>query len=332
MPGVDVACSVSGTSSSSGIGLIAYGQDSTTCDHVMAVDLATGRQVWEDSVQNPYSGSSLTGELAVAAGTSIVLTDDGIAGVTAASGAQRWTLASPSGCTFQQLAASGSSVVALAACDGSYDVVSVDPATGKAAWQYRVAEPSDSYQFQILSASPVVINDDLTGPRGTSTVRVFGPDGAVTSDFSVSGISLGGGTVALNTASDDGFGVPAAVADGMLVGVTEPGGSGADAIVGYRLADGRRQWLVDTPDEVNDVALSGHELVFVDESDPAYSLEEADVATGTVRSLGYFAEGILQSGQSGLYAFGADDLIVNTTGDSSDQPPLAAIKAPAAQG
>jgi outer membrane protein assembly factor BamB len=326
MPGVDVACSVSGTSSSSGIGLIAYGQDSTTCDHVMAVDLATGRQVWEDSVQNPYSGSSPTGALAVAAGTSIVLTDDGIAGVTAASGAQRWTLASPTGCTFQQLAASGSSVVALAACDGSYEVVSVDPVTGKAAWQYRVTEPSDSYQFQILSASPVVINDDLTGPRGTSTVRVFGPDGAVTSDFGVSGISLGGGTVALNTASEDGFGVPAAVADGMLVGVTEPSDSGSDAIVGYRLSDGIRQWLGNTPDEVNDVTVSGHELVFVDESAPAYSLEEVGIATGTVRSLGYFTRGILQASQSGLYAFGTDDLVVNTTGDSSDQPPLAAIK------
>jgi outer membrane protein assembly factor BamB len=331
MPGLDVACSVSGASSSSAIGLIAYGQDSTTCDHVMAVDLATGRQIWSDLVQNPYSGNSPTGALAVAAGTSIVLTDDGITGVIATSGAQRWTLASPNGCTFQQLAASGSSVVALAACDGSYDVVSLDPVTGKAAWQYRVTEPSDSYQCQILSASPVVIDDDLTGPRGTSTVRVFGPDGAVTSAFGVSGIPLGGGTAALNTASDSGFGVPVAVADGILVGVTDPS-DGDDAVVGYRLSDGTRQWRVDTSDEVNDVALSGNELVFVDESDPAYSLEEVDVATGTVRSLGYFTQGILQSGQSGLYAFVAVDLVVNTTGDSADQPPVAAIKGPAAQG
>jgi len=103
--------------------------------------------------------------------------------------------------------------------------------------------------------------------------------------------------------------------------------TGEDAVVGYRLSDGARQWLVNTPDEVNDVALSGNELVFVDESDPAYSLEEVNVATGTVRSLGDFTQGILQSGQSGLYAFNADDLVVNTTGDSSDQPPLAAIKA-----
>jgi outer membrane protein assembly factor BamB len=332
IPGTDVACSVSGSSSSSTIALIAYGQDSTTCDHVMAVDLATGRQIWSDPVQDPYSGNAATGALAVAAGTAIALTDDGIAGVSAATGAQRWTVASPSGCSYQQLAAAGGNVVALAACDGSYDVVSIDPAAGHTAWQYHVAEPSNSYQFQILSASPVVVNDDLTGPRGTSTVRVFGPSGAETSAFSVSGIPLGGGTVALNTASTGGFGVPVAVIGGMLVGATNSSSSGSDALVGYRLSDGTRQWLVDTPDEVNDAALNGSELVFVDESDPAYSLEEVNASTGTLRSLGYFTQGILQSGQSGLYAFNADDVVVNTTGDSGDQPPVAAIKAPAAQG
>jgi outer membrane protein assembly factor BamB len=331
MPGVDVACGVSGTSSSATIGLITYGQDSTTCDHVMAVDLATGRQLWSDPVQNPYSGNTPTGGLAVAAGQAIVLTDDGIAGVSAQSGAQQWTLAPPAGCVFQQLAASGDSAVAIAACDASYYVVSINPATGKAAWQHHVTEPSPSYQFQILSASPVVINDDLTGPLGTSTVRVFGADGAVTSAFSVSGIPLAGGTVALSTGSTDGFGVPVVVADGMVVGATSVNGTG-DALAGYRLADGKRQWLVDTPDEVDDVALSGGELVFVDESDPAYSLEEVGVTTGTLRSLGYFTQGILQTGDSGLYAVNGDYLVANLNGDSSSQPPVAAIKAPASQG
>jgi membrane protease YdiL (CAAX protease family) len=332
IPGTDVACSVSGTSSSAAIGLIAYGQDSTTCNNVMAVDLSSGRQIWSDPVQDPYSGNVAAGALAVAGGTAVVLTDGGIAGVSAASGAQRWTLASPDNCTYQQLAAADSSVVALAACDGSYDVVSVDPATGKTAWQYHVSEPSNSYQFQILSASPVVINDDLTGPRGTSTVRVFGPTGAETSAFSVSGIPLNGGTVALNTASTGGFSLPVAVTDGLLIGPTNASSSGSDAIVGYRLSDGKRQWLVDTPDEVNDAALSGGEFVFIDESDPAYSLEEVNASTGTLRSLGYFTQAILQSGQSGLYAFNADDVVVNTTGDSADQPPVAAIKTPAGQG
>ena len=331
MPGVDVACGVSGTSSGAALGLIEYGQDSTDCGNVMAVDLRTGRRIWSDPVKNPYTGNSPTGALAVASGTAIVLTDDGIAGVNGQDGVQKWTLAPPAGCSFQQLVASAASAVAMAACNASYYVVAIDATTGKAAWRYHVKEPSDSYQFQILSVNPVVTDDDLTGPRGTSKVRVFGPDGAVTSSFSVSGIPLHGGTVALNTGSTQGFGAPAAVAGGMLVGVTELHGGG-DALVGYRLADGKRQWLTDTPDEVHDVTLSGGNLVFVDESDPAYSLEEVGIATGTVRSLGYFTQGVLQTDQSGLLAAGRDYLIVNQNGDSTSQPPVAAIKAPATQG
>ena len=159
-------------------------------------------------MKNPYTGNQPTGALAVASGTAIVLTDDAIAGVNGQDGVQKWTLAPPTDCSFQQLAASGASAVAIAACNGSYYVVGIDAATGKAAWRYHVKEPTDSYQFQILSASPVVISDVLTGPRGTSKALVFGADGALTSSFSVSGIPVTGGTVALATASTDGFGAP----------------------------------------------------------------------------------------------------------------------------
>jgi outer membrane protein assembly factor BamB len=330
VPGTGVACSVSGTSST-GIALISYGQDSSTCDHVLAVDLATGRQLWSAQVQDPYGGPQPTGLLAVAGGTGLILTDGGIAGVGAQSGKQQWTLAAPTGCTFQQLAASAGSAVAIAACDASFYVTDIDPATGKQAWRYHVAEPSASYQFQILSASPVVINDNLTGPRGTSTVRVFGTGGSVTSTFPVSGIPLDGGTVSLNTASTDGYGVPAVVADGMLVGTTTVTGSGG-ALVGYDLSSGQRQWLKTTPDQVNDVALNGDELVFIDESDPAYSLEEAGLTTGKITSLGFFTQGVYQSGDSGLYVAGGDYLVVNQDGSNPGQPPVAAIKVPAPKG
>jgi outer membrane protein assembly factor BamB len=330
IPGVDVACGVSGTSSGGGIGLIAYGSDSSSCNNVMAFDLASGRKVWSDPVQDPYGGNSPIGQLAVADGTAVVLTDDGIAGVSAATGSQRWTLGEPDNCNYQQLASSSGSVLALAACTNGYEVVSLDPARGKVAWQYHVTEPSQSYSFQILSVSPVVVDDELSGPRGTSTVRVFSSGGAQTSSFPVSGIPLGSQTVELNTASNGGFAAPVAVADGMLVGATSTGADDADAVVGYRLSDGSRRWLVSTPDEVNDVALSGDSLAFIDESDPAYSLESVNVATGVSRSLGFFTPGVLQSGPSGLFAFPGYDLIVNTTGDSGDQTPVAALKMPAA--
>ena len=115
--------------------------------------------------------------------TSIVLTDDGIAGVGAATGTQRWTAAPPANCSFQQLAASGASLVALAACNASFVIVSIDPSTGKAAWQHHVTEPSSSYQFQILAASPVVISDDLGAAQQVAGV----PVGARAVDFVAAG-------------------------------------------------------------------------------------------------------------------------------------------------
>ena len=119
----------------------------------------------------------------------------------------------------------------------------------------------------------------------------------------------------------------------MLVGATNPGSSGTDAIVGYRLADGRRQWLVDTPDEVNDAALSGSELVFVDESDPAYSLEEVNASTGDAALAWILHPGDPCSPASPACTRSTPmTWYVNTTGDSGDQPPVAAIRVPAAQG
>jgi outer membrane protein assembly factor BamB len=329
MPGTDVACSVSGTSSTT-VALISYGQDSSTCNNVMAVDLSTGRQVWSAQVQNPYPSSDNTGLLAVAGGTGLVVTSDGLAGVNVQSGKQAWTLAPPTECNFQQLIASAGNAIALAACNANFYVIGIDPPTGKKAWSYHVTEPSDSYQTQLLSASPVVFNDTRSGPRGTSTVRVLSSSGSLTSTFSVSGITLNSGSVELNTASTDGFSFPAVVADGMLVGATTVNGPGG-ALVAYNLSSGKQQWFKKTPDQVNDVAVSGDQMVFIDESDPAYSLEEVGLTTGTIHSFGFFTQGIYQSGDSGLYLAGGKYLIVNQDGNSTSQPPVAAITVPAAK-
>jgi outer membrane protein assembly factor BamB len=338
VPGTDVACSVSTTPAGgqgATTGLVAYGADAGTCDHVMAVDLGTGRQLWSAQVSDPYAAGDATGALAVAGPAAFILTTDGIAGVDASTGAREWTLAPPRDCVFQQLAGSGSSastagVVALAACDSSYYVTDIDPATGKQAWQARVGEPSASYQFQVLSVDPVVVSDDIPGPRGTSVARVFSADGRPAATFSVAGISVAGAPTALDTASNHGFGVPAVVTNGLLIGVTTETSAGRSAVVAYQLATGRRQWLVDTPDAVYDVAPHGSQVSLVDASDPALSLEEVSVATGTLRSLGYFSEGDIESSDSGLYVVGGDYLVVNLNG-VSPVPPVAAITTPPAK-
>jgi outer membrane protein assembly factor BamB len=337
VPGIDVACSASTNTGSDGagtIGLVMYGPDSASCDHVMAVDLATGQQAWAAPVQGHASGDPAPGVLGVAGGTAVVLTDGSITGLDARTGAKRWTLTSQ--CDLQQLYASGGSAVALAACPrASYDVISIDPATGKAAWQYHVTEPTDDYHFQLLSANPVVVSDELTGPRGRTVVRVFGRGGAATATFPVSGIPDpgAGGLLTLNTAPTGGLGVPAVITDGALVGIASDN-DGDSALVSFALSSGKRQWLVPLPDEVHDITAGTgaqhDQVMLVDESNPAYSLEEVALATGKLRSFGYFRRAALESGSSALYAVGNDYLVVNV--DGSGNPPLAAIAAPAAAG
>jgi outer membrane protein assembly factor BamB len=338
IPGTDVACSVSndagtGTGGTGTIGLVMYGQDSTSCDHVMAVGLATGRQLWATLLPSPYGGGSALGALSIAGRTAIVLTDDGIIGLNVRSGSKRWTRTSA--CGFEELAGSGGTAVALSACGSASDyVVSIDPATGKVAWRHKIAVPSDNYEFRILSASPVVISDNQTGPRATAAeVRVFGPGGAVTATFPVSGIHdpAVSSPLTLDTEPTDGFGFPEVIGDGALVGIAEDN-SGHSALVAFGLSSGRRQWMVPLPDAVNDITAGGRaqrgEVVLVDESDPAYSLEEVDIATGKLRSLGSFRQQVLDSGDSGLYAVGSDYLVVNLNG-AFNTPPIAAIRVPA---
>lgn len=338
IPGTDVACALSGlgagTGAESGTGLILYGSDSSTCDHVMAVDLATGRELWASALPSEDSDSNATGQLAVTGGTAVALTDDGPVGFSVSSGARLWGPVRPHDCAIQQLAGAGGSLIALGTCytgsntGSSYDVFSLSPATGKPDWDHRVTEPSDSYSSQILSVSPLVISEEGSGPRETTSVRVLGQDGAQVAEFRVDNIMLAGAPVALDLQPTDGFGPPDFVADGMLVGVTAVNGA-QSAIVAYRLSDGLRQWVTTTPDEVHDITVTGSTAILVDESNPAYSLESVDLSTGKLRSFGYFSQGVLQSDDSGLYAVGGSYVIVNQEGDNSGQPPLAAFRVPA---
>jgi outer membrane protein assembly factor BamB len=334
LPGTDVACSLSGSpgTSEQAVGLIGYGQDSTRCDHLMAVDLATGRQLWSRPLPYQVSGGSEGGLLAVAGNTAVVVSEERAVGLDLQSGATRWTGLGPgqgSDCLTEQVAAAGQSLIALARCQSSFTVASLDPATGKPAWTARVTEPTDSYLTQILSADPVVVSDEMSGPRGASRVQVFA-DGHVTSSMQVSGIPGVSGPVALDTTTTDGFGLRSVVADGLLAGVAQENGPGSD-IVAFRLADGQRQWLLHLPDQVSNLRLVGNEVFLVDNSDPAPSLEAISLATGRKRAIGFFAGGVYDSGDAALYTAGGRDIIVNQRGEKPT-PPVAAIVIPPAKG
>lgn len=331
LPGTDVACTVSGSpgTTEQAVGLIAFGQDSSQCDHLMAVDLATGRQLWTRPLPYQLSGVSEGGLLTVAGGTAVVVSEEKAFGLDLRAGTATWTGPAPgaANCLTQQVAAAGQSLIALARCQSGFTVASLDPATGRPAWTARVTEPTESFQAQVLSADPVVVSDTLPGAREVSRVQVFGAGGRVTSSMQVSGIPGVNGPVVLDTLPHDGSGPRTAVAAGLLIGIAQENGPGSD-IVAFRLADGRRQWLVHLPDEVNAMRLSGRDLVFVDESDPAPSLEAISLPDGHQRAIGFFAGSVYDSGDAVLYLAGGQDIIVNQRG-VKPTPPVAAITVPA---
>jgi hypothetical protein len=159
-------------------------------------------------------------------------------------------------------------------------------------------------------------------------VRAFAADGTQTAVFPVGGAMVAGTPESLNLNPTDGFGPPDIVTGGLLVGVTQPNGN-QTALVAWRLSDGQRLWVTVTPDQVRDITATASGVALVDESDPAYSLETIDLATGKLTSLGFFDQGDLEQGESALYVVGGSYLIVNQHGDNSSQTPVAAVKVPA---
>jgi hypothetical protein len=177
----------------------------------------------------------------------------------------------------------------------------------------------------------VVISDQVFGPRGQSMVRVFGANGTQTADFPVGGSIVAGTPESLDFGSSGGFGSPDIVTGGLLIGVTQPNGN-QTALAAWRLSDGQRLWVTVTPDQVHDITAAGGGVALVDESDPAYSLETINLATGKLTSLGFFDQSDLEQGESALYVVGGSYLIVNEHGDTTSQTPIAAIKVPATKG
>jgi outer membrane protein assembly factor BamB len=271
--------------------------------------------------------------LTVAGGTAVVVLQEKALGLDLRDGTVTWTALVPgqaADCLTRQVAAAGQSLIALASCQSGFNVISLDPATGQPAWTARVSEPSDGYEIQILSADPVVISDALSGSRGVSRVQVFGAGGRVTSSMQVSGIPGANGPVILDTGSHDGFGVRGGVAAGLLIGIAQENGLGAD-IVAFRLADGQRQWRVHLPDTVTAVRLSGSQLLLVDPSDPWPSLEAISLPNGRLRAIGFFPRSAFDSGDAGLYLAGGRVIIVNLHGEKPTAP-VAAIAVPASVG
>jgi hypothetical protein len=341
LPGGYVPCGVSDTSASA-IGLVGYGglvgddRMYDACDHVLAIDLRAGRQLWSmryPSNWGPFgeqlNGATDTSALAVAGQTAVLRTSSGVMGLDARSGARRWMRPAAPGCAYQQVAASARALVALANCSSGTSVTAIDPATGRQAWQAFLPGGPDPGSVTILSASPVVLGSQRAD--GSLLVRVLGPGGVVAATFPADLRSR-------QVYGNDGFPSPVTVAGGLLVGMVDPVGNSTHdnvlredgtgvAVAAYRLSDGRPQWRDAVPAGVADIAFAGGEAVIIDESGPDYLLRGVNLGTGQMRPLGHIPPDDLEVGGSGLYAVAGRYVIVNRDGD----PSVAAFAVPQAQ-
>ena len=245
--------------------------------------------------------------MAVAAG--------GVLGYDLGTGASRWIALTPPGCSDQTLAAGQQSVVVLAACGRSFDVIDLDPASGKQLWRTPVPRQAPGYHFAILSADPAVVTDAAPGQPGQ--VLAFGATGHLTATIPVGD---------LDTSYYQGFGPQIAVSGGLLVGVTRsgPGGGGHADVVAYRLSDGGRQWLVPMPDDVLSLREDDGRLLVIDQSRPSLALDAISLPNGSLRTIGYIPASIVGPGGASVYSAGDSFVVVNLTG-RAPIPPAAGI-------
>ena len=148
VPGGDVACAVSAGTSSATVGFIGYGTAGGACDQLLAVDLGTGQQLWSKRVPASWKGDQGTGFVAVGGDTAVTVTAGAVLGYDQRTGAPRWTALTPPGCSDQTLAGAQQSVVVLAACGRSFDVIDLDPASGKQLWRTPVPRAGARLPFR----------------------------------------------------------------------------------------------------------------------------------------------------------------------------------------
>jgi outer membrane protein assembly factor BamB len=312
VPGGNVACAVSASTANATVGLVGYGAAGGACDQVLAVDLGTGQQLWSKRLPAGWKGNQGTGFVAIGGDTAVAVTADSVLGYNARTGATRWTALTPPRCSDQTLAGGQQSVVVLAACGKSFDVIDLNAASGKELWHSAVRGQAPGYRFAILSADPVVVSN--ASPGQPEQVLAFGATGHLESTIPVSD---------LDTSNYQGFGPQIAVSGGLLIGLAHPSASHAD-VVAYRLSDGGRQWLTSMPGNVLNLRQDGNQLLAISQSRLPLALDAISPANGSLHPIGFIPANIVNPGGASVYASGSQYVVVNLNG-RTPTPPVAAV-------
>ncbi|MGI8336290.1 PQQ-binding-like beta-propeller repeat protein [Actinomadura scrupuli] len=245
IPDRQVLCGMSAHLSGD-IGLVAYATENKPCDRVAAIELGSGRALWEQALTSTsLSSSTSAGFVDVAGQTAVLKTSEAITGLDLRTGVKRWSHApgqvEESSCRFDWVGGGGDQVLTKVDCTRSAPKVrALDAATGRQRWESPVPTRTESINLSLLSASPAVVQVSEGGKRGVDSVMAFDEAGRIRATIPM--LSADGETLDSSTYGFDAAPVRRLiVGDGALVAATRSQ-RGKYALVGYSLTDGHRLW------------------------------------------------------------------------------------------
>jgi len=177
LPRPQVVCSVS-RNADGGVGLLVHTGGGEDCDRVAALDLASGRVLWERGAKGLRDGQ---GRIGTGSGVAVVAAESGLRIFDLRTGAPRRSLKKPAGCSFSDGASSvavgGGRVAAVFVCADGTGRLGVVGLTGPQRWSTGLETSGPIGELSLLSIEPLVVHVVEEGDRGKKELLVFDPAG-----------------------------------------------------------------------------------------------------------------------------------------------------------
>lgn len=349
IPDPQLLCAMS-RDTSSNVGLLAYGQEGGNCEHIVGLDLSSGRELWHQDLANAEESTtggahdfiSISGDLAVvrAAATTGhgVSSRQGMQAFDLRTGTLRWHKELAGTCSFQAVGGSPSRVTTVNECvtvpsfqaprptsQITYSIQSYDPATGHLQWEAPMTSQGISVSIDPMSYSPLVVHVRETTTRGSDKILVIGDDGRTRTTIDAGGI---GAPVRLDLTGHSSGVLPSrsyVIAQGTMVVVAVPAIGSGRSIKAFDLNDGHVVWSQSVGRSTSVQALTGNgdQVVTLNENSFQETLTSYRLRDGATHQIGHVHINLLTA-EASLYAQGGLYAITDTNGEI--YPPVAVLK------
>jgi outer membrane protein assembly factor BamB len=310
---------------SQNIGVIAYGDEGSACNTLVAVDLGSGRQLWQQQLAGgglPASATAnfiaVVNDVVAVAATPDPDQNNGLEAFDLHTGASRWQATLPTMCSTHALGGGLTAVVLCVDPDTSrlsYSIQGFDPETGKTDWATALTYRGRNASVTPLSFAPLVVEVRESSARGTDQLVSLDGHGHVlaTLDITNVGLNLSSGDFQADPV------LPAAIGDGMLVVQARPTGSNA-RLVGYSLTTGAQVWSQSTNNrELQSLTIDNGRVVTLTQASFREFLTGYDLRTGATVNLGASGVDLLTAGTA-LHVVHGKYVVVDSDGNA--YPPI----------